>query len=525
MKKMKRFLFMALMLLMSIAFYGCGSDKKDNAGKSDESVSSEEPTKGGSVVVGITQDLDSLDPHKAVAAGTREVMFNIFEGLFKPDENGDLQPALASDYSVNEEGTIYTFTIREGVKFHNGNTVTADDVVYSIKRVAGLLDKNEKDIRQISALKNISEVNKKDDSTVEVKLAVADTELTSYLTAGDCAVIPADYTDEATKPVGTGPFVFESYSPLDSMVVKKNADYWNTEAMPYLDEVTFKIFSSADAAFLQVQAGSVDILAYLTDEQANQLSNSDCDVKEGNMNLVQGLFLNNKTEPFNNPKVREALNYAIDKQAIIDMVADGKGTIIGSNLTPGLSSYYDESLSGLYQTNVEKAKELLKEAGYENGLKFKISVPSNYQFHVDTAQVIVEQLKQAGITAEINLIDWPTWLSDVYTKRDYQATIVGLDGNLSPRNFMERFKSDADNNFINFNNKEYDSILKEVLSATDDETKVTDYKKLQAVLAEDSASVYLQDPALLVAVNKKLGGYKFYPVYVQDMSSIYYTAQ
>lgn len=149
MKKMKRFLFMALMLLMSIAFYGCGSDKKDNAGKSDESVSSEEPTKGGSVVVGITQDLDSLDPHKAVAAGTREVMFNIFEGLFKPDENGDLQPALASDYSVNEEGTIYTFTIREGVKFHNGNTVTADDVVYSIKRVAGLLDKNEKDIRQI----------------------------------------------------------------------------------------------------------------------------------------------------------------------------------------------------------------------------------------------------------------------------------------------------------------------------------------------------------------------------------------
>lgn len=238
------------------------------------------------------------------------------------------------------------------------------------------------------------------------------------------------------------------------MVVKKNADYWNTEAMPYLDEVTFKIFSSADAAFLQVQAGSVDILAYLTDEQANQLSNSDCDVKEGNMNLVQGLFLNNKTEPFNNPKVREALNYAIDKQAIIDMVADGKGTIIGSNLTPGLSSYYDESLSGLYQTNVEKAKELLKEAGYENGLKFKISVPSNYQFHVDTAQVIVEQLKQAGITAEINLIDWSTWLSDVYTKRDYQATIVGLDGNLSPRNFMERFKSDADNNFINFNNKE-----------------------------------------------------------------------
>ncbi len=291
---------------------------------------------------------------------------------------------------------------------------------------------------------------------------------------------------------------------------------------PYLDKVTFKIIPDADSAIVQVLAGSVDIFAYLTEAQAEQLKDK-VNILEGNMNLVQALFLNNTAKPFDDVKVRQALNYAIDKQGILDLVAGGKGTIIGSNMFSGFTKYFEEGLDELYPYDVNKAKELLKEAGYADGFSFAITVPSNYQFHVDTAQVIVEQLKQVGITAQIKQVEWAAWLSDVYVGRDYEATIIGLDAKLAGRDVLERYSSDAGNNFVNYSNQDFDTILKDAIAAVDDEEKVKDYKKLQTILAQDGAAVYIQDPALLVAVNKKLGGYTFYPVYVQDMSKVYFT--
>lgn len=502
-------LFLALTFVMSIALSGCGGDKNG--------------TNSGSVVVGITQDLDSLDPHKAVAAGTHEVLFNVFEGLVKPDSEGNLNPAVASKSEVNDKGDVYTFTIRDGITFHNGKKVTAEDVVYSIQRAGGLLDGEPADINMNKALQNnVKSVEAKDDKTVVLTLNKPDTELLAYLTESDCAIIPADYENQEKAPVGTGPYKFVSYKPLENFVMEEYQDYWNQEKKPHIANVTFKISSSVDAAFMELQSGGIDIFPYLTDEQAKQVSEDKFNVEIGNMNLVQGLFLNNKKEPFNNKKVREALNYAIDRQAIIDMVAGGNGTVIGSNMFTGLSAYYNEETATMYPADVEKAKALLAEAGYGNGLSFTITVPSNYQYHVDTAQVIVEQLKAAGITAKLNLVDWSTWLSDTYSGRKYEATIVGLDGNLAPKDLMSRYSSDASDNFVNYENKEYDEVLDKAVSTTDETEKVKNYKKLQELLATDAASVYIQDPSKYVAVNKKLGGYEFYPVYVQDMSSIYF---
>lgn len=505
--KKNKLLFLALALVMSIALSGCGGDKND--------------TDSGSVVVGITQDLDSLDPHKAVAAGTHEVLFNIYEGLFKPDEKGNLNPAVASDYKVNDKGDVYTFTLRDGIQFHDGKNVTADDVVYSIQRAAGVLEGESKDINLNGALKdNLKSVEAKDDKTVVLTLKQPDTELLAYLTEQSCAIIPKDNKELKDKPVGTGPFKFVSYAPLNSLIMEKNEDYWNKEKMPKINEVTFKICSDTDSAFLELQSGGIDIFPYLTDEQSGQLSKDNFDVKVGNMNLVQGLFLNNKKAPFDNEKVREALNYAIDKQGVIDMVAGGNGTIIGSNMFPGLANYYEASLADKYTVQEEKAKELLAEAGYADGLTFTITVPSNYQYHVDTAQVIVEQLKKVGVTVKIKLVDWSTWLSEVYTERNYEATVIGLDSNLAPKDLLARYGSDAGNNFVNYSNSQYDDVLKKAIATTDEKEKEEYYKQLQTLLADDSASVYLQDPALLVAVNKRVSGYQFYPVYVQDMSCI-----
>lgn len=534
--KRSRWILFFLLAITSIALYGCSGDtKKEEAGKEDgttneggmigdDSTAENQkiPVNGGSVIVGIQNDLDSLDPHKAKAAGTDEVLFNIFEGLVKPDKDGNLVPAVASDVIISDDGKTLSFPLREGVKFHNGALVTAEDVIYSIKRCAGLLENSDPEVqveKALSSITSITEYTTEDGkSGVLIQLSEANTDIVGYLT---CAIIPKDYDQMDTNPIGTGPFRFVSYSPLSSLVVQKNQDYY-IEGVPYLDQVTFKISANTESAIMELMAGQIDIYPYLTAEQANQLSDT-YNIEKGAMNLVQGLFLNNAVAPFDNKLVRQALYYATDRQLILDMVAEGNGTIVGSPIFPQFKKYYDAELANRYTYNVEKAKELLAEAGYPNGFTFTIAVPSNYQFHVDTAQVIVELLKQVGITAKIQLVEWASWVSDVYTNRNFEATIIGIEANMTPSNVMFRYVSTDGKNFINYSNSEYDEIYAKAIVEIDDAQKVAYYKQLQEILSEDAASIYIQDAANIVAINKKLSGYHFYPVYVQDLSTVYYT--
>lgn len=518
MKKKWNVVCIALVLVISTLFTACGHNKKNEEVKEnvENKKDDKEITQGGSIIVGITNDLDSLDPHKAEAAGTREVLFNIFEGLVKLNSEGELVPAVASEYNVSEDGMTYTFTLRDGVKFHNGDEVTVDDVVYSLKRCAGLLEESDPKVRVVSALSIVSSIDVVDEKTVKLTLNEANTELLGSLT---CAIIPKDYTQQETKPIGTGPFKAVSYEALHSFVIQKNDDYYGDA--PYLDKVTFKVCADASSAFLELQAGNIDIFPYLTQAQASQLSKG-YNIEVGNANVVQGLFLNNTSKPFDDIRVRQAMCYAIDRQAILDFVAGGKGTIIGSNMFANFTVYADDTLVNEYPYNVEKAKELLKDAGYESGFTFTITVPSNYQFHVDTAQVIVEQLKQVGITAQIQLVEWASWLDDVYRGRNFESTIIGLDGDLIPSEILTRYNSDSNKNFVNYSNPEFDRVFDLAVKTIDEDKKIEYYKELQAILAKDAASVYIQDPASLVAVNKKITGYQFYPVYVQDMSVIHY---
>lgn len=510
-------------LALTIVLCGCSGKKegdKNGGTPADDGQSVKEAVEGGSIIVGITQDLDSLDPHKAVAAGTKEVLFNLYEGLVKPDENGNIIMAVAETYDVSEDGTKYTFTLRDGVTFHNGEPVTPEDVIYSIKRCSNLLEESDPAILIEQALStNVKEVNKVSDNQVEIILDHVDPDILSYLT---CAIIPANSTDLNANPVGTGPFEFVSYEPLQKIVMRKYDNYYGTPA--HLDEVTFKIFTSTEAASLELSAGSVDIFPYLTDSQANELS-SKYNIKYGTSNVIQGLFLNNTTAPFDNMKVRQALNYAINKQEILDFIAGGKGGIISTSMYLAFTDFYDTSLDSVYPYDPEKAKELLREAGYGDGLEFTILVPSNYDIHVQTAQVIVEQLKQAGITAKISLIEWESWLSDVYTDRNYQASICGVTVDLTPRNAVERYQSDYKRNFINYNNSEYDRIFKLAIATVDKPQRIEYYKQLQGFLTNDAASVFIQNVAQMTAVSKKLDGYTYYPLYVQDMAKVYYVEE
>ena len=512
--KKKLMAFLLLASLLCAALTGCGGSSTEKTPEGGQTQTGSTDAVANEITVGIAQDLDdSLDPHLAVAAGTKEVMFNVFEGLMKPTSTGDLTPAVAESYTVSEDRLTYTFTLREGVKFHNGDEVTAEDVVYSISRCADTTDGTP----LVEAFSVIQSVEAVDARTVAITIAEPSNEFISYMTT---AILPADYDQQDTAPVGTGPFKFVSRAAQDNIVLERFDEYWGTPA--YLDKVTFKIMENADSLVMSLQSGAIDLCSHLTSTQVAQLG-GDFYVAEGTMNLVQALYLNNAEKPFDDVRVRQALCYAVDKQGIIDLAFDGYGSPIGSSMYPAFGKYFDESLTNYYTKDVEKAKSLLADAGYPNGFEMTITVPSNYQPHIDTAQVLVEQLKEIGVTAKIELVEWGTWVSDVYAGRQFQSTVVGVDAsNMTARALLERFTSTASNNFINYNDPEYDALFAQAQATADDAEQTALYKQMETRLAENAANVYIQDLADLVAMRSNLDGLNFYPIYVLDLSTVHY---
>jgi peptide/nickel transport system substrate-binding protein len=178
-------------------------------------------------------------------------------------------------------------------------------------------------------------------------------------------------------------------------------------------------------------------------------------------------------------------------------------------------------LADKYPTDTEKAKQLLSEAGYPDGFSFTITVPSNYQQHVDTAQVLSEEFKKIGVNVTIKGVEWETWLNDVYQKRDFDATVIGVDAStLSAPALLSRFVSTATDNFINYSNAEYDKTYAQAAASTDDAVKTESFKKCEQILSDDAANVYIEDLPDLIGMNSRVTGYTFYPLYVCDLSGL-----
>ncbi len=499
-------LFLSLVMICAV-LCGCG----DGSGKGDEGSKGLQDARkaANEIVVAIAQDPeDSLDPHAAASAGTREVVFNIYEGLVKTGPTGELIPAVAESYKVSEDGLVYTFTLREGVKFHNGEPVTAEDVIYSLNRCA----EHSGDSALKSAFSAIRDLQATDEKTVTFRLEQPDMELIYFMTA---AIIPAD-----GELVGTGPFVLTERTPQESIVLERFEDYWGDKAG--VAKVTYRVYEDMTALMMALKGGSVDVCAHLTSAQVMELGD-DFTILEDTMNLVQAVYLNNAVEPFNNVKVRQAISYAIDRQMIMDVVFDGHGAAIGSNIYPKLERYFMPELVDYYTCDPAKAKQLLAEAGYPDGFDMTITVSSNYQPHMDTAEVVVQQLAAIGVRAKVQPVDATTWYSEAYTNRQFQSTITGLDAkNITARAMLERFVSDNGKNFMNYNNPEYDALYAAARSATDEASQTEAYKAMERMLTEDAANLYIQDLADFVAVRPDLQGYTFYPIYAQDLAKLYY---
>ncbi len=507
---MKRIL--AVLVITVLLFTACSTSSVESSTETEKTSNEEVANEAQKIAkTAISSELDSLDPWQSEAADTEAVMYNVFEGLVFYNDKGELIPQLAESYEISEDGLVYTFKLRDDVLFHNGEKMDADDVIYSLGKLSGLIDGEA----LLSEFELVETLGKIDEHTVAVHLKEKNA---AFLAACVEPILPENYTEQAQKPIGTGPFKFVSYEPAQKVVLTKNEEYYDDNRRAKIDGAEFYIMTQPTAIINALLTGQLDF-AGVDPKSVAQFDGTGFKIESSPQNMVQLMAMNNGVEPFDKPEVRQAISYALNREQIVAAVANGYGTVLTSNMSPMMTEYYNDELNP-YNQDLVKAKSLLTKAGYPNGFDTSITVPSNYQFHVDTAQVVVNQLAQIGIQAEIKQVEWGVWLDEVYKQANYDMTIIGFAGKINPYDVLSRYQSDYKRNFIRFNDKEFDRLITEARVETNKEKRIQLYKDAQAILNEQAASAYIMDPHLTFVVNDNMKGLKFYPLRFIDMSSI-----
>jgi peptide/nickel transport system substrate-binding protein len=370
------------------------------------------------IVVGMQLEPPILDPTAGAAAAIDEVVYaNVFEGLTRFGPDGEILPALAESWEVAPDGLSWVFHLRDGVTFHDGTPMTAEDVVFSFDRAVADGSPNA----QQQLFDGINEVTAIDDTTVEIGLDAPNGSLLTNLAWGDAVIVsPASADSNATNPVGTGPFRFANWVQGDRIELMRNPDYWGEPAK--LERVTFRFIADPTAAFAAMMAGDID--AFPNYPAPENLAQFEADprfqVLVGSTEGETILAINNARPPFDDPRVREALAHAIDRKAIIDGAMFGYGTPIGSHFAPHHAAYAD--LTGLSAHDPERAKALLAEAGVA-GLAPTLALPPP-SYARRGGEIVASQLRAIGIAPRIVNMEWAQWLEQVFKNKDFDLTIV-----------------------------------------------------------------------------------------------------
>ena len=453
----------------------------------------------------VSSEPDSFFPWESAAVDTAAIFYNIFDGLLSFDTKGKLHPALCESYEISADKLTYTFHLRKGIKFHDGSDFTSKDCVWTYKNLAGLNEKPAKNEMMARALDSISAP---DDFTFIIKTKE---KFGGFIALNICPILPKDYMDHAEKPIGTGAYRFVEYIPQHKVVLEKNESYWNSENQPSISTVEIYIMSNEQEILAALKSKRLDVGQFISAENAKALQYK-FQLFSAPQNMVQVLGLNNSVKPLDNLLVRQAITMAINKDEIIQGAMGGFGTKLYSNFSPILGTFYNVRLSEIYKYDSAQAKSLLNSAGFPNGFDLEITVPENYRIHVDTAQIIAKQLESIGIRCKLKFVDWPTWLDKVYSKFEYQATVIAFGGKLDPSEVLGRYYSTHKRNFTHYNNSFFDETFDKAEVETDTAKRINYYKYCQELLTKSAPVVFIADPNNTVLLQKNIRGYEVYPV-------------
>ncbi|CAD7039851.1 ABC transporter substrate-binding protein [Pseudorhizobium endolithicum] len=451
-----------------------------------------------SVTIGMSVEPTGLDPTIAAPVAIGQVTWqNIFEGLTTVDRTGKVQPQLAESWEISPDGLTYTFKLRSGVTFHDGEVFDSSVARFAIERARGETSVNP----QKRYFQTITSIETPDPQTLVLKLSKPTGSLLYWLAWPSSSIVGTRSAENnKTTPVGTGPFRFVSWAKGDRVELARNPDYWNKQGAARLERAVFRFMSEPQAQAAALQAGDIDAFPeFAAPELMQSFEGHERLVTViGNTELKVVAGMNNARKPFDDKRVRQALMMAIDRNTLIEGAWSGFGTPIGSHYTPNDPGYVD--LTGTYPYDPEKAKALLAEAGYGNGLAFTIKAPQ-MAYAQRSSQIMQAMFAEIGVTMNIETTEFPAkWVSDVFKGADYEMTIVAhaepMDIDIYAR----------DPYYFNYGNPDFNAVLDKVQLTSDAAEQAVHYGEAQKILAGDVPALYLFVMPKLGVWDRKLKG-------------------
>ncbi len=530
-KKLWLTLLMSFMLVLGLT--ACGGDSKEEKG-SEKPAKTEDTTTGkddkkeepvqDTLVFGRGGDSVSLDPINATDGESFKVTKNIFNTLVDyGQQDTEIFPSLATEWKVSPDGLVYTLTLREGVKFHDGTDFNADAVVFNFNRwMSGTKSEFYYYGSMFGGFKGeeghvIKEIKALDAKTVEFSLTKPQAPFLKNLAMSPFGIAsPAAVEKFGDKfnenPVGTGPFKFVEWKRNERVVIEKNPDYFE-EGLPKLNKVIFVSIPDNSARLNALLSGQVNLADGLNNSDVSQLTGNLQAINRPSMN-VGYVGLTNTRGPLKDKKVRQALSHAVDKQGIIDAFYAGQAVPAKNPMPPSISGYADGIED--YPYDLDKAKALLAEAGYADGFEMEfwaMPVPRPYMPDGQkVAEVIQASFAQIGVKAKIVSYEWATYLEKARAG-EADAFLLGWTGdNGDADNFLNVLLGGSNidsNNYARYDNKEVNELLAQAQSNPDEDARAELYKQAQVIIKDDAPWIPLVHSTPLLGANANLSG--FYP--------------
>lgn len=490
---------------------GGGLAGLDVLGASRAALAQGAPKRGGTLVAAAEIDPVSLDPHTNSNFSSIQAFDHVYESLTTYDEKTNIVPALAQSWEVANGGKTYTFKLRPNVKFHNGQTMTADDVKYSIERV--LDPKTASPWR--SWLEPIKEIKIVDPLTVQMNLDAPYPLLGSFAGMRAAGIIPKGLAEQENlkiKGIGTGPFKLVEYVPQDRIVYARNPDYWD-QPLPYLDGMVFKVLTEENARLAALRAGQIQY-AFLSAQGAAQLEGAQgVSVMKSPFAWVALHYISVVDKPLSDARVRRAMRMAVDTNEVIQKAVYGAGVPSGPVPT-GYGDWYLEPQSLLYlKPDVEGAKKLLAEAGYPSGFKVEIKCSPQYPEFVANTLVVQSSLKKIGIDVTVNQMEWGAFVAD-NRKSDQSGGKEGgqifASANTfrpDPDGYIYAYFHSQGNLNKGYRNPKVDPLIAEARTSSNHAERRRLYQQIQRTLVEDSPNFWWYAKFNIEAVAGKLQGY------------------
>jgi peptide/nickel transport system substrate-binding protein len=495
------------------------TDAADDAGDAGDAATTDAPaattdgvTEGGELVIALATQPAAIDPINAPSVVEGNVAAQMFDSLIWINDDGEIEPALAESWTVSDDGTVYTFTLRQGVTFHDGETFDAEAVKFTWE--AGKNPENA----YFDQFELASDVRVVDQYTVEIE--APEPNALFLVQVGQWPMLPPEYYTEvglagfATAPVGTGPFKLVEWVQGDRIVMERFDDYWR-EGYPLLDRVVFRPITESSTRAAAIRTGDVDIVNRLSPTDAISLDGAaGVDLLEYSNNRVYYIAFNNLTsgvgQPTENVLVRQAMNYAVDKQGIIDALFEGKGAVPTALLVSG-DAGYDDAVEP-YAYDPDKAKELLTEAGFGDGFSIGMACPSDaYTNFSEVCEAVAAQLGEVGIDAQLDVMEsgsfWdleatkqlPPLFGDSWSANSNEASAYDrLFGALGGENAS----------YSSWSDPVIDDLLDQVLTTLDDDARTQVFTDIQMQLHEDPPFIYLYQPVTIEATTDRVVDYR-----------------